>query len=592
MRSAIPRFVSGHVGIGAAVAALVLSQPACRSDSDGAVSRSRDFSNRVDSLFAPYDTTDSPGGVVAVLFRGELVHLRGYGAANREFGIPWASDTRYRIASITKGFVGHAALLLEEQGLLSLEDTVQQYLPDFPSFRSPLRIRHLLTMTSGLWQDEILLALAGVTGRATLNDMYALSRRQDGLNFAPGTSYIYVDTGFRLMARIIEVVTGKSWPNAMADLIFEPLGMASTLAAPDIAQVFDGQGTTYVRGPDPAVPLRFEFPFDTSGDGSIITTLDDLILWLQHLKTGFEGGESLFDRLKEPATLAGMGEMSGYGLGIRGNHHRGLQTWGHGGATGTRWTFYPALDLLLVFFTNYLGEISTTELVRDISDAFLESDLNPDSSILSADNPEREKRFLEAATLPPEDAAILSDVFVESNIGYVLASEPGGGHSFNGAATFLEKIGECEYRSASFVHWVPIHVRAPDCDSRAEPNLLIDYGDWRRARRFVRASPRDVGTRRARDYVGHYYSSQLGAQWSIERNGSTLKLRIGAGVEEGQRFVLEGLAWDVFKAIRGPSLDYLAIPPMSLRFVRDRAGRVFRMQVSTARVHGLVFEKQ
>lgn len=296
---------------------------------DWAIAESASLSASVDTLFAGHDTPESPGGIAALVHRGRIVHLNGYGSANREFQVPWTPDVGYRIASITKGFTAHATLLLADAGKLDLDDPVQLHLPDFPEFPAPPTIRHLITNTSGLWQDEWLLPMAGVTGHATLDEMYGLVRRQDTLNYVPGTAHNYIDTNWRTMTRVIETVTGSSWQDALRELIFAPLGMDRTLAPPDVAQVYDGQGTTYLYAGEGVTSFRFEFPFQTSGDGSLLTTFDDFLRWPRHLREGFEDGTSMFDRLRGPTRLANGTDVS-YGFGLGEERHRGLRGWGHG----------------------------------------------------------------------------------------------------------------------------------------------------------------------------------------------------------------------------------------------------------------------
>ena len=223
------------------------------------------LSEKIDQLYAQVDRSHTPGGVAAVIYRGELIHLKGYGAANRELDVPWTSDTRYRIASVTKSFVAHAVLLLENRGRLRLEDPLHRHLPDFPVFDTPVRLRHLLSMTSGLWQDESLLAQVSAGGPATLDEMYSMSKLQRRLNYAPGSAASYVDTNFRLLARVIAAVTGQPFARAMHELIFEPLGMTSTAfevsddMAPRLASV-------YARGPDGAFgPFDLAPPHEQTG---------------------------------------------------------------------------------------------------------------------------------------------------------------------------------------------------------------------------------------------------------------------------------------------------------------------------------------
>ena len=572
---------------------------------DWVIAESAVLSAAVDELFAGHDTPGSPGGIAAVVHRGRIVHLNGYGSANREFGIPWTPDVAYRIASITKGFTAHATLLLADAGRLDLDDPVQRHLTDFPTFSAPLTIRHLVTNTSGLWYDEWLLPMAGVTGHATLDEMYALARRQDTLNYVPGSAHNYIDTNWRMMARIIESVTGVSWQEALRELIFDPLGMVRTLAPPDIAQIHDGQGTTYLYAGEGVTSFRFEFPFQTSGDGSLLTTFDDFLRWPMHLREGFQDGASMFDRLKGPTRLADGADLA-YGFGLGQERHRGLRGWGHGGATGTHWAFYPEIDLIVAVFTNHLGSLSASALHTRMVDAFLASDLGSGHSAPGE---------MGAAPLSPEQQRLLAGTFVDPETGDYLRSrvQPGTGgqpgsltHQFSGAPAPLQDLGDCTFQTVRNVHIPPIDVVAPDCESAPPNELQVHWSAWEAPRRFVRVPTGDAGAGYSAPpgspapphppdaYTGSYYSDRLRVHWHVESEDDRLTMRIGAGVQSGQNFDLVATALDAFIAEprRPPMLDLLSLPPLAVRFQRDGGGRVSTMHVSADRVRGLRFTRR
>ena len=573
---------------------LVLACAACVGtgpEREWAVAESDDLSARVDALFAGHDEPGSPGGIAAVMHRGRVVHLNGYGSANREFRIPWTPHVQYRIASITKGFTGHATLLLADAGALSLDDPVQRHLADFPSFSEPLLIRHLVTNTSGLWYDEWLLPMAGVTGQATLDEMYALARRQDTLNYVPGTAHNYIDTNWRLMARIIETATGTSWQEALRDLIFDPLGMDRTLAPPDIAQIHDGQGTTYLYAGEGVPPHRFEFPFQTSGDGSLLTTFDDFLRWPLHLREGFEAGASMFDRLKGPTRLANGADLP-YGLGLAEERHRGLRGWGHGGATGTHWAFYPEIDLIVAVFTNQLGSLSASALHRQMVDAFLASDLGTDARAPGEMGP---------APLSPTQQQLLAGTFVDPETGDFLRSVGQSGaltHQFSGAPAPLLAFDDCTFETIRNVHIPPLEVRVPDCETappgQVPPELLVHWSAWAFPRLFRRAPAATDADATVDHYLGAYHSDQLRVHWQVERDGPGLTLRIGAGVQTGQTFDLVATAPDAFIAEprRASRLDLLALPPLAVKFTRDADGRASTLHASTDRIRGLRFTRR
>src|SRR5262249_5595385 len=134
-----------------------------------------------------------------------------------------SSSTVFHTASITKAFTSMSVLLADERGLLSLNDEVSKYIPDWSDREHHVTIRHLLTHTSGL-RDAYL--LQGWAPNGNTNDVFVkLLARQRGLNFMPGSEYQYNNGGYLLLGRILERASGQSL-GAFADAnIFKPLGM-------------------------------------------------------------------------------------------------------------------------------------------------------------------------------------------------------------------------------------------------------------------------------------------------------------------------------------------------------------------------------
>src|SRR5690606_1473456 len=115
----------------------------------------------VDRIFEKWDHSDTPGLAVAVVKDGEIVFKKGYGLANMEYGIPVTPSTIFHIASLSKQFTAFAALMLEKEGKLSMDDDIRKYIPEVPDFGKTITLRHLATHTSGLRDQWNLLALAG-----------------------------------------------------------------------------------------------------------------------------------------------------------------------------------------------------------------------------------------------------------------------------------------------------------------------------------------------------------------------------------------------------------------------------------------------
>src|SRR4051812_47081066 len=171
---------------------------------------------RVDSVFAAVDRRDTPGCALLVRRDGATVYARGYGMASLELGVPITPATVMEIASTSKQFTATAVWLLAQEGKLSLDDEVQRYLPGVPRLGPEpgrrVTIRQLLHHTSG-WPDYVDLMLAAGTpfeAATTSDDAMSVIARQRAGNFAPGTAWMYSNTGYFLAARIVERVSGLS----------------------------------------------------------------------------------------------------------------------------------------------------------------------------------------------------------------------------------------------------------------------------------------------------------------------------------------------------------------------------------------------
>src|SRR5512137_851945 len=167
--------------------------------------------SKVDALFAPLNSLNTPGAAVAVVKDGLVVYRKGFGCAQLEYGIPITPSTVFHVASVSKQFTAMAITMLEAAGKLSADDDIRKYLPEMADFGTPITIRHLLNHTSGLRDQWDLLVLSGwrmddVITQAQIMDRL---RRQKELNFAPGSRYLYSNSGFTLLAEIVSRVSGK-----------------------------------------------------------------------------------------------------------------------------------------------------------------------------------------------------------------------------------------------------------------------------------------------------------------------------------------------------------------------------------------------
>jgi CubicO group peptidase (beta-lactamase class C family) len=232
----------------------------------------------INRLFSEYNRPGSPGAAVAVIDHGRLAFTRVYGLADLERGTPVTESTNFRLASLTKPFTAIAIMLLVRDGRLTLNERVADLLPDFPAYGRDIRIRHLLTHTSGLraYQDFV---PDSSTRHVKDRDVLALLRRTDRLMFRPGTAFRYGDSGYAVLALVVETVSRQPFAAFMRDRIFARAGMTSTLVwEPGVSEVRH-RALGYVAT---ASGFRLADHSNTStvlGDGGIYSSVRDLVAW-------------------------------------------------------------------------------------------------------------------------------------------------------------------------------------------------------------------------------------------------------------------------------------------------------------------------
>ena len=290
-------------------------------------------SHWVDSIFAPYATSRSPGCAVGIVQKGSLVLNKAYGMADLEHDTPIGADTRFYLASISKQFTAMSLVLLEQDGRLSLTDPIQKWVPEVPSFGATITLKHLLNHTSGLRDYFTLLAVSGWPTDGQLNEQQFLTlvRRQKSLNFLPGDEFLYSNTGYVLLSIVVKRASGKSLRDFAAERIFKPLGMTHTEFRDDHTSLIARRALGYQPT---GATFRISQPeFDVVGDGGAYSTIEDLAKWDANFQSGRIGGKQAIALLQTPGTLND-GQTIPYALAVTTGEFHGLRTYSHGGSYG------------------------------------------------------------------------------------------------------------------------------------------------------------------------------------------------------------------------------------------------------------------
>ena len=287
---------------------------------------------KVDKLFAEWNRSDSPGAALAVTRDGEALYKQEYGIANLEYDIPITTTTTFELASVSKQFTAFAIAMLSYEGKLSLDDDIRMYLPDIPDFGSTITIRHLLHHTSGIRDYIQLFVLAGVRldDVVSLKDVLKMVRRQKALNFEPGTAHLYSNTGYNLLAAIVEAVTGDSFRKWTDTNIFKPLDMVNSQFCDDHEMILKNRAYGYQAVENDG----FKHAVNNTtavGDGFLYSTVEDLAKWLLNLDTARIGGQTVLEQMHERGVLNN-GEQIDYAFGLHISEYRTLKTVRHGGS--------------------------------------------------------------------------------------------------------------------------------------------------------------------------------------------------------------------------------------------------------------------
>lgn len=303
-----------------------------------------------------------PGASVAVIRDGRLVRASGYGLANLETRTLARPGTVYEIGSIGKQFTATAILILAQEGKLRLSDSIRQYFPDAPASWGAITVRHLLTHTSGIqnhvavpgYMDIFRISITGRPSPGTnelLKAFYELP-----IEFGPGETWAYDNTGYILLGHIIEKVSGRSYWQFIDERLFKPAGMLSTgpnrpeMVIQERASGYEWIGNKWER----RMPL---WPHVAFSAGAHVSTVEDFAKWLLALDSGKILSRENLEKMWT-ATPGPNGALLpvNYGFGWSMGRVAGFRQITHSGGTpgfSTTVHRFPERGLSVIIFANH-----------------------------------------------------------------------------------------------------------------------------------------------------------------------------------------------------------------------------------------------
>ena len=335
---------------------------------------------RVDEIFAQWDSPESPGCALSVSQAGNPVLSRAWGMADLEHGIPNTPSTIFEGGSLAKQFTSAAVVLLALDGALSLDDDVRAHIPEVPDYGSPVTLRRLMTHTSGMRDWGSVASISG-WGRGERSHRHAhvldIVSRQSALNFEPGHEYSYSNTGYNLLAVVVDRVSGMPFAEFSRERIFEPLGMSDTRWRDDYRRIVPRRSTAYSASDDGFLinrPIEY-----VHGNGGILSTVGDLQTWNAALTDGRLGGEE-FVRMMHDQAVLNDGRTISYAGGLQLRPFAGVPSITHTGSTAGYRGFigrYPDQELSVAILCN-VGNANPGALGGRVARVFLGDAASPD----------------------------------------------------------------------------------------------------------------------------------------------------------------------------------------------------------------------
>ena len=348
----------------------------------------------IDAIFAPLNSSTTPGAAVLVVRNGKPVFTRGYGVTDLRTLHPIDASTNFRLASFTKQFTAACIMLLVHDGKLHYDDHLTDIFPQFPAYGKSITVRNLLNHTSGLPDyEDILMQQYPNTPEAKIPQIHdagvlKLLEQQTSGRFPPGTKWEYSNSGYAVLAMIVEKISDQPFGQFLQERIFVPLQMNHTLAYEKGKNEVPHRAYGHTK-PDPSKLGQSEKGVwretDQSptsavlGDGGIYSSIDDLAKWDRALRDHTLLTEAEMQPALTPVRLKGGpakfpdATTPSYGFGWFLNPYKGHKRMSHDGETvGFRTTIqrFPDDDLTIIVLANR-ADLNPQDLALKAADLFL-----------------------------------------------------------------------------------------------------------------------------------------------------------------------------------------------------------------------------
>jgi len=528
---------------------------------------SQNTKKNIDGLFSQWEK-NTPGGVVLVAHKNQLIFSKAYGLANIPYNIPNTAETIFNIGSISKQFTAMGIVLLQLDGKLSFDDDIRKYLPELTDFGKTITIRNLLHHTSGLRSSPELFGLAGWRdGDAISNDdVYRYLTKQTHLNFEPNSEFMYTNSGYILLAKIIENITKQDFKSWIKEKIFQPLEMNSTFVEENHSKIITKTASSYTEI-EPAVFINVE-NFDlTYGASNGYSTGSDILKWSKNFNEAPKKWQKAFTMLKT-LDILNSGRKNNYAFGVIvddffGNH-RVQHTGAIAGFQSIMYT-YPNDDLEIVILSNFTSN-QLFKIADQISQLFLQNKSETDLTNTALINPIK----LDTNSLKKYVGMYWNDtdnysrkIYVENDTLWYLRS--------NNKKSPLIPIAENEFQMGGINEKLVLKFET----NTNKASLISSDNSISSFEKFEDKTPTIV---ELKAYTGSFYSNELETSYKISvRDGKLFGYHSRFGEFEVQILKKDVLSWS------GMAIS---------KYQRNENGDILGFTITMNRIRNLWFDKK
>lgn len=525
---------------------------------------------RIDALFSAF-TDQTPGCAAAVVRDGRTVYARGFGLADLSHRVPIGPDTVFEIASMTKQFTALSVLLLEADGKLRLDDSVQQHLPEVAKLiAQPISLRQLLHHTGGLVGYQELMELAGVAYEDVVRpaDVLRTIAILPALHSPPGARHSYSDTGYFLLAQVVARLGGGSLDAFLQKRVFGPLGMSSSYVYNDHRRVVPRHARAYEPIAGQQAWQLNESNWVMDGDAGVHSTVLDLARWSAEVTRPRVLPPAVIEKLRTPGRLNDGSPMT-YGMGQYVRPYRGVPRAMHAGAwVGYRGMMmhFPTQDASVAVLCN-AADAPAGRLALRMADEVLAPALAPVPAAAAAE------AAADAAVAARYEGQFLHEGGFE--IVRISASGPG---ALRVTIQLDISASTGTFRPSPAGGWLSasgtVHLQLDDAGQ-----TLRVTSDGRPAEAYRRAAAFTPSAADLAALTGRFRHEALGSELLVTTSGNGLAAQFNPPLGD-----VQPLQWV------GP--DHLTHSNYLVRIERDAQGQATALVYNRERVRGLRYQRQ